>query len=129
MRQPDLDMLEKLVLNPDGPGWRFSEAGIDYHFDDGRKHHLTVLGDDDLGYYLQFSGSQGCFGPNEIRLSLGDRSRLGEVVCPDDWEASAGLFISRPHAWQAIRHFCTTGGLWSNIEWISIDKMPDNGNW
>lgn len=129
MRCPDLELLEQLVLHPDAPGWQFSEAGIDYFLDDGRKHHLIVLGDSELGYYLQYHGPQGCFGSDEVWLSLGDRSRLGEVICPDDWEVSIGLFVSRPLAWQAIRYFCTTGGRSSVIEWISHLEVPETGNW
>ena len=129
MRTPDLDQLEQLVLNPDGPGWLFSEAGVDYFLDDGRKHRLIILGATDLGYYLQFLGPNGCFGPDDIWLSLGDRSRLSEVVCPDDSEASAGLFVSPPLAWQAIRHFCTTGERSSAIEWINHLEVPESGNW
>jgi hypothetical protein len=129
MRDPDLEQLKQLVLSPEGPGWQFSEAGIDYFLDDGRKHHLIVLGDTGLGYYLHFLGPDGCFGPDDIRLSLGDRSRLSEVICPDDWEASAGLFVSRVRAWEAIRHFCMTGERSPAIEWITIDEMPEDGNW
>lgn len=129
MRCPDLKSLEELVLHPDSPGWQFSEAGIDYFLDDGRKCHLIVLADSKLGYYLQYQGPDGCFGPDDIWLSLGDRSRLGEVVCPDDWEASAGLFVPRPLAWQAIHYFCTTGGRSPMIEWISHLEVPETGNW
>lgn len=129
MRCPDLKSLEQLILHPDGPGWQFSEEGIDYFLDDGRKHHLIVLGDSKLGYYLQYQGPNGCFGPEDIWLSLGDRSRLGEVVCPDDWEASAGLFVPLPLAWQAIHYFCTSGGQSPMIEWISHLEIPETGNW
>jgi hypothetical protein len=129
MRDPDLEQLEQLVLNPDGPGWQFSEAGIDYFLKDSRKHHLIVLGHPALGYYLQFLGPKGCFGPEDIWLSLSDRSRLSVVVCPDDWQASAGLFVPRAAAWEAIRHFCLTGGRSPAIEWISPQDMPETGNW
>lgn len=129
MRRPDLETLGRLILTPDGPGWEFSEAGIDYYLDDARHHHLIVLGHPELGYYLQFLGPKGCFGPDDIWLSLGNRKRLGEVVCPDDWEASAGLFVPRSLAWVAIRHFCTTGERSEEIEWISPRDMPDTGNW
>jgi hypothetical protein len=129
MRDPDLEAIKQLVLNPDGPGWQFSEARINYFLDDGRTHHLIMLGHPELGYYLQFLGPDGCSGPNDIWLSLGDRFRLGEVVCPDDWEASAGLFIPRPLAWQAIRYFCATGGRSPAIEWISHLEVPETGNW
>lgn len=129
MRHPDLNALKMLVLSPDGPGWQFSEAGIDYFLEDGRRHHLLVLGHPEFGYYLQFLGPNGCFGPDDIWLSLGDRTRLGEVVCPDDCEASVGLFIPRELAWQAIQFFCTTGARSPMIEWISHLEVPGTGNW
>ena len=129
LRHPDLDTLGRIILNPDGPGWQFSEAGIDYVFDTGRYHPLIVIRHPELGYYLQFLGGEGRFGPEDIWLSLGDRSRLGEVVCPDDWQASAGLFVPLPLAWEAIRHFCTSGDRSAAIEWINPQDMPENGNW
>jgi hypothetical protein len=129
MRKPDLETLGRVILNPDGPGWQFSEGGIDFFLEAGRRNHLIVLGDSDLGYYLQFSGPKGCFVPDDIWLSLGDRSRLNEVVCPDDWEASAGLFIPRSLAWEAIRSLCLTGGRSPLIQWISHLDVPDTGNW
>ena len=129
MRHPDLEQLEQLVLNPDGPGWQFSQAGIDYFLGDGRMHHLIVLGHPELGYYLQFLGPKGCFGPEDIWLALGNRFRLSEVVCRDDWEASVGLFVPRAAAWEAIRHFCMTGGRSPAIEWISHRDVPATGSW
>lgn len=129
MRDPDLTQLEQLVLNPDGPGWQFTEAGIDYYFDGGDKHHMVVLGDPELGYYLQFLGARGSFDPDDVWLSLGDRSRLTEVVCPDDCEASAGLFIPSTNAWEAIKDFCVEGRRSSAIEWISHREVPAAGAW
>jgi len=129
MRRPNLEQLRQLVLSPDGPGWQFSEAGIDYLFADGRMHHLTVLGHAQLGYYLKFFDSDIPHECQEIWLSLGDRSRLTEVVCPDDWEASAGLFVERKAAWESSHYFCTTGERAPAIDWITESEMPETGNW
>jgi hypothetical protein len=128
MRHPDLGTLGRIILNPQGPGWEFSEAGIDY-LDGGRRTHLIVLQHPKLGYYLHYVGPGGIKDPDDIWLSLGDRSRLGEVVCPDDWEASAGLFVPPSLAWEAIRHFCTSGTRSPVVEWISPRDVPENGNW
>jgi hypothetical protein len=128
MRNPDLERLRQIILNPDGPGWQFSEGGIDY-LSDGRRTHLIVLQHPELGYYLKYIGPGGIREPNDTWLSLGDRSRLGEVVCPDDWEASAGLFIPPPLAWEAIQLFCTTGARSPAVEWISPLETPESGNW
>ena len=62
-------------------------------------------------------------------LSLGDRSRLSEVVCPDDWKVSAGLFVPTDKAWLVIRQFCESGTRSNDIEWITPDDMPDDGNY
>jgi hypothetical protein len=127
MRHPDLATLGQIILHPDGPGWQFSEAGIDY-LDGGRRAHLIVLRDSDLGYYLHYIGPRGINNPDDIWLSLRDRGRLGEIVCPDDWHASAGLFVPPPVAWEAIRYFCTTGVRSPCVDWIGPREMPENGN-
>ena len=78
----------------------------------------------ELGYYLNYMGRG-----NEEWLSLGDASRLSEVVIPDDWKASAGLFIPPDKAWPAIEEFCQFGTRSERIAWISPEQVPDDGNW
>ena len=85
---------------------------------------MIVLSDPELGYYLKY------FDANEEEwLSLGDRGRLQEVVCPDDREASAGLFVRPEAARLAIREFCQSGTRASEVAWIRPENMPDGGNW
>ena len=121
VRNPDLDWLRDLILEPFLPGREFGEAFIEYR--DGQQSvSLILLSDRQLGYYLKH------FLGKETWLSLGDAARLSEVVCPDDWEASAGLFVSPADAWSAIREFCLTGSRSSAIQWIRPSEVPPDGN-
>jgi hypothetical protein len=51
------------------------------------------------------------------------------VICSDDWEASAGLFLAPEKAWIAISEFCRSGARSPDIEWIRPADMPADGNW
>jgi hypothetical protein len=121
-RNPDLEELRRIFLHPNGPGWQFGDAMIRYD-ERGQQFTLIVLSHPELGYYLKYLDS--C----DEWLSLGDASRLAEVVIPDDWEASAGLFIAPDQAWLAIKEFCLSGKRTNQIAWITPDQVPDEGNW
>src|SRR5690242_18079282 len=119
---PDMDWLRDLILNPFRPEQEFGDALI--RFQDGDQNtSLILISDRELGYYLNHGA------PNDIWLSLGDASRLTEVVCPDDWKASAGLFVPCDRAWLAISEFCRSGDRSSEIEWIRPEDVPPEGNW
>jgi hypothetical protein len=119
---PHMDWLRQVILDPFKPGQEFGEAIIE--FDDGQRAAWMILITDlALGYYLKV-------GPTgDEWLSLGDRRRLAEVVCSDDWQASAGLFIPPKRAWKAIHHFCEFGTRSNAVEWIRPHDVPDGGNW
>jgi hypothetical protein len=117
---PDLDWLRELILNPVQPGREFGEAGINFRLGDFQEN-MTLINDRQLGYYLMIG--------KHDWLSLGDRTKLGEVVCPDDWEASAGLFVPKERAWLAIRDFCETGRRSPQIDWIKPGDVPEGGNY
>jgi hypothetical protein len=123
MRNPDLEELRRIVLNPKGPGWDFGDARIRYEAR-GEQFTLIVLSHLELGYYLKYIDPR-----DEEWLSLGDASRLTEVVVPDDWEASIGLFIPPDRAWLAIEEFCQSGTRSNRIAWIRPEAVPDEGNW
>ena len=116
---PDMAWLRDVIHHPRRPGREFGEAGITFD-GGGVRAILTLIHDRTLGYYI-------VFGPLEW-LSLGDRGRLAEVVCPDDWEASAGLFVPPEQAWKVIRTFCESGTRSDAIEWIRPTDIPEGGN-
>jgi hypothetical protein len=116
---PDPIWLRDLILRPSEPGREFGEATITFR-DGDREASLILIVDRTLGYYL-------ILGKHEW-LSLGDRGRLTEVVCPDDWEASAGLFVPAEKAWAAISEFCASGMRSDAIEWIRPSEVPAGGN-
>ena len=122
VRNPDPAWLCDLILDPFRPGREFGEATIVFS-DSGRTIDMILIADRTLGYYLKYDAG------GEEWLSLGDASRLSEVVCPDDWQASAGLFIPPEQAWLAIREFCQTGTRSHAIRWISPVELPEDGNW
>ncbi len=122
VRDPDAAWLRDLILDPFRPGREFGEATIKFR-DGGRTATLILIADRELGYYLNHEPS------GDTWLSLGDPGRLAEVVCPDDWQASAGLFVPPEKAWLAIHEFCRSGGRSSEIEWIRPEDMPAEGNW
>jgi hypothetical protein len=122
MRNPELEWLREIILDPFLPGREFGEALIDFR-EGERRLSMILLSDPDLGYYLKYDPT------GDTWLSLGDATRLGEVVCPDDWQASAGLFVPPDKAWLAVSAFCRTGERSSAITWIRPTELPPEGNW
>jgi hypothetical protein len=122
VHNPDLDWLRHLILDPFRPGREFGEATVTFQ-DGDHAIGLILIADRDLGYYLNYGS------PGDTWLSLGDPSRLAEVVCPDDWQASAGLFVRPDRAWLAVTEFCRSGLRSSKIEWIRPEDLPPQGNW
>ena len=96
---PAPEWLQDFILDPFRPGREFGEALISFREGD-RSVSMILLADCELGYYLKYEPG------GDTWLSLGDRARLSEVVCPDDWEASAGLFVSPTKVLQAVCDFC-----------------------
>lgn len=89
---------------------------------------LLILPNLKIGVYLKFLKTVA--GQTETWLSLRDPSRLNEVVeCGEEWYVSVGLFLEPKAAWDAVRHFCETGGKASGVTWISPDQIPEDGNW
>lgn len=122
VRDPDPSWLRDVILDPFRSGREFGEAVIDFR-EGERTHRMILIADRDLGYYLKYEPSA------DTWLSLGDRTRLSEIVCPDDWQASAGLFVPAEDAWVAISEFCQSGGRSHAIQWIRPSEIPEDGNW
>ena len=119
LRNPDLNELRKTIYELGG---EFGEATLLYEGE--QTATLILIFHDDYGYYLKYRNSD-----RKEWLSLSDASRLQEVITPDDWEASIGLFVPLPQAWGAIKDFCESGERSAGIEWIRPSEMPTGGNW
>lgn len=64
-------------------------------------------------------------------LSVSDRSKLSSVV--DVWGdglyVSEGLFISPQLAWKCISELLETGDLCREVDWITPEELPEEGNY
>ena len=119
----DVHILEDIILNEEPMGGAWGDATIKYE-DDEFTSQIIVLSDKSHGFYLNYSDE------SEVTfLSLSDRSALEVVICPDDWEASLGLFLGRMSAFNALFDFIKTGRRSQRIEWISENDMPEGSNW
>jgi hypothetical protein len=116
-QQPSAEDLRQYILTQ---GAVFGEATISRS---GDADYLIVLYGDGLGYYIKYVTG------DIVSLSLGDRETLSDVVCPDDWNASAGLFVPPEVAWMAISDFCETGERSERINWITSSGIPPEGDW
>ena len=121
LEDPSDATLRHFLLEADQQG-HWGDALVRY--DDGPlSREMIILSDLQLGYYFQYISDDGRY------LSVGDPSRLDEVVCPDDWYASAGLFVSPDKAWLILVEFCKSGRRADAVEWITPADMPADGNW
>ena len=124
----NLDILKKRIIDDfeafcqEGSGDGF----IDYKFDDNHEVSLMIEPNPDYGIYLHFMNDD----EGIEMLSLHDRNRLSEVVeYNDEMYASMGLFLPLEDAWKAISDFVATGQVSDKISWISVNEMPEDGNW
>ena len=47
----------------------------------------------------------------------------------DEIYASAGLFLPLELAWRGIEEYMKTGRVSDQIDWITPEDVPENGNW
>lgn len=63
-------------------------------------------------------------------LAVYDKTKLNTVV--DVWDelyTSTGLILPAELAWKGISEFIRTGNMSLELEWITTDVIPENGNW
>jgi len=93
--------------------------------EDNRQLAVSVAAVKEYGVYI------GIYAGDECYLSLYDRDKLEDVV--DVWGdglyVSQGLFISPELAWSCIRGFLETGERLGEIDWITPDDLPEEGNY
>lgn len=87
--------------------------------------NISVASVNEYGVYIGYSDREHTY------LSISDRSKLSSVV--DVWGdglyVSEGLFISPQSAWKCIRELLETGNLCREVDWITPDELPEEGNY
>lgn len=121
---PEMDSLRDIILESTGDYWSQGSCGASIVWSDGEaESEMLILYHQVHGYYLQHHDVG-------VWLSLGDKSLLSKVVeAAGEWYASVGLFVMREEAWLAVEEFCRTGRRTSEINWVSAEEVPENGNW
>ena len=87
--------------------------------------NMSVASVSKYGVYIGVSDKKHTY------LSISDRSKLSSVV--DVWGdglyISEGLFISPQSAWKCICELLETGNLCREVDWITPDELPEEGNY
>ena len=85
---------------------------------------ICICAEKGLGFYVGITDSE------DLHLSLGDKDLLSEVV--DVWGdglyISKGLFIPVYLAWKAIEEYINFQKLCAEVNWITPDEIPEEGN-
>lgn len=99
-------------------------CGYIVYEDETKRLELSIAALKDYGVYLGFAGEE------DVWLSVCDRSNLCNLldVWGDGLYVSEGLFINPALAWDAICQFVENGSRSSEIEWMSYDDLPEEGN-
>ncbi len=123
VRVVDSEFLREAFIEESPIGGEWGDAIVEY--EDGENYsRIIVVSHEDLGFYLNYTNHE-----EVAYLSVWDRSRLSEIVCPDDINISAGLFLPRDKTYEALSLFADNGNLPQNVEWVCEEDMPENGNW
>ena len=117
------EVLEDIFIRELPIGGKWGDATIKYQ-DGAAIYKIIVLADETHGFYLKYIDST-----QEEFMSIADRSKLTEVICPDDWEVSVGLFLDREHAYKVLLDFIKNGKRSDTVEWIQEDEMPKDSCW
>lgn len=108
------------------PNQEFKDCcGTITYTENEKKSGLSIAAVNEYGVYIGFSDE------NRECLSISDRSKLSTVidVWGDGLYVSEGLFISPQQAWRCICEFIETGNISEEIDWITPDDLPEEGNY
>ena len=85
---------------------------------------IFICAEKGLGLHVGITDAEG------MHLSLGNKDTLDETV--DVWGdglyISKGLFVSPRLAWKALEEYITSQKLCNEVEWITPEDIPEEGN-
>ena len=85
---------------------------------------ICISAQKELGFFISITDHE------NIYLTLGDRNALNETV--DVWGdglyISKGLFIPFSIAWKVLEEYLISNKLSDEINWITSDEIPEDGN-
>lgn len=119
-------LYDKIIKNFD----EFSKDNwleLSYVEDDKEQYNLRASFLSSLGICLTHTNR---YYKNIEHLAVYDKSKLDTVV--DVWDelyTSVGLMFPPELAWKGISEFIRTGRMSLELEWITTDVIPENGNW
>ncbi len=86
---------------------------------------IWISAENGLGFFISITNAENTF------LTLGDSHTLSETV--DVWGdglfISKGLFIPFSLAWKGLEEYVTSGQLSKEINWITPEGIPEDGNY
>ena len=94
-------------------------------FDNAPNVSVCIAAEKELGFFISITDDENTY------LTLGNRNTLNETV--DVWGdglyISKGLFIPFPTAWKGLEEYLMFNKLSNNINWITPDEIPEDGNY
>ncbi len=86
---------------------------------------ICICAEKELGFFIEITDGE------DMYLSLGDKGALSEVidVWGDGLYISKGLFLPVPLAWKGLEEYIIHNSLCDEINWITPDELPEDGNY
>ncbi len=115
------DELKKSLLI----GGRLPDCVGTIESDDAPENKICIASIKELGVYLKITRNEDEY----LSLSGWDAMERAVDVWGDDLLISEGFFIPEELAWDGIEKFLTGGAFSDKIQWISLDDLPEDGNY
>lgn len=122
----DIDTMYKHIFDDYQIYWFKDNSEAEIRYKENDYSASLEIGASKYGLFIHFSS----YTTNEDKLSLFDKTKLNELTeVLFGLEVSIGLFLPQELAWKVIKEFLETGKASDKIEWISIDDMPEDGDY
>lgn len=123
-----IEEMKKLIIDDFETFWEkgCGDGSIDFYLDEKKQSTLMIEPNVNYGIYLNYTD----YRTQEEWLSLNDMNNLEEVAeTANEIYASIGLFLPKETAWIVVKEFLQTGERSRDIEWVTPDVIPEDGNY